>query len=235
MTIKGEVMNFKKIYRLFTGVMIFSVFCLSGCAGPSLYSVNMYYDAEKSVIPAYLKVDGQTSGAVVAVAEFTDTRQIDDPLIIGRVIQNSGAKILVFPRNVKPTKAVANGIKQYLKKAGYKITEINEQWNLNEDKIPMGNAKILIGGNIEELEITCRKGNLTNSYNTNMTLAIVIADITKGRILYRTRVKSIYAQEHVLFSENILGQQADMVLSDAIEKLFEDKKVAQTIKAAMAN
>ncbi len=227
-------MNLKPIYRLFTVVIIVSAFCLSGCAGPRLYSVNMYYDGEQSVIPAYLKVAGQASGSV-AVAEFTDTRQTDDPLVIGRVIQNNGAKILVFPRNVKPTKAVAHGIKQYLKKAGYRITEINEPWDLKEDKIPMGNAGVLIGGNIEELEITCRKGNLTNSYKTHMTLAVVIADAARGRILYRTRVKSIYTQEHVLFSENILGQQADMVLSDAIEKLFEDKKVAQTIKEATAN
>jgi hypothetical protein len=36
-----------------------------------------------------------------------------------------------------------------------------------------------------------------------------------------------------LFSENILGQQADKVLSDTIEKLFEDQKVAQTIKDVM--
>jgi len=129
-----------------------------------------------------------------------------------------------FPRNVKPTKAVAHGIKQYLKKAGYRITEINEPWDLKGDKIPMGNAGVLIGGNIEELEITCRKGNLTNSYKTHMTLAVVIADAARGRILYRTRVKSIYTQEHVLFSENILGQQADMVLSDAIEKLLRIKK-----------
>ena len=230
---KGVFMNLKPIYRLFAAVMISSVFCLSGCAGPRLYSVGMYYDAEQSVIPAYVKNDGQTSDAVVAVSEFADTRQIDDPLVIGRVIQNSGEKTLVFPRNVRATRAVANGIKQYLKKAGYKITEINEPWNLKEDKMPMSKAKILIGGNIEELEIICRKGKLTNSYDTTMTLAVVIADMGQGRILYKTRVKSSYSREHVLFSENILGQQADKVLSDTIEKLFEDQKVAQTIKDVM--
>jgi len=40
--------------------------------------------------------------------------------------------------------------------------------------------------------------------------------------------------EHVLFSENILAEQADIVLADAIEKLFEDKNVAQKLKETLA-
>jgi hypothetical protein len=37
-----------------------------------------------------------------------------------------------------------------------------------------------------------------------------------------------------LFSEESLGEQAGIALGDAIEKLFEDKTVAQKLKEAIA-
>ena len=58
----------------------------------------MYYDAEKSVIPAYLQNSSKSSGADIAVAEFTDIRQMDDRLVIGHVVKTGGSKYLVFPK-----------------------------------------------------------------------------------------------------------------------------------------
>jgi hypothetical protein len=194
----------------------------------------MYYDAEKAAIPAYLKADEKTSNAAVSVAEFTDTRKMDDKLVVGRVVEDDGTKVPVFPKNVTATKSISNGIKRYLRKAGYNVAYKTEQWDLREESIPLGDSKVLIGGNIEELEITCRKNFPSTSYKNNITLNIVFADMAKGKILYKTRVESSYVQEHVLFSENILGEQADIVLADAIEKLFEDKAVAQKLKEALA-
>jgi hypothetical protein len=214
--------------------MLFSVFIFSGCAAPKLYSVNMYYDAAQTVVPAYLKADAKISGVAISVAEFTDTRQIDDRLVIGRVTESNGTNVLVFPKNVQAAKTVANGIKNYLKKSGYKVVEKIEQWNLKEENIPPGDSKILIGGSIEELGIYCRKGYLSDSYKSNIKLNVIFADMAKGKILYQTNVESSYSMEHVLFSENILGEQADIILADAIEKLFEDKNVVQKIKEAMA-
>src|SRR4030066_1315017 len=48
------------------------------------YSVNMQYGAEKAVIPANLKAEGKMRGAIIYVAEFIDTRQVDDKKEIGR-------------------------------------------------------------------------------------------------------------------------------------------------------
>ena len=213
--------------------LFFSIYIFSGCAGPNLYSVNMYYDAERAIIPAYLSADVKISDDAVSVAEFTDTRQMDDRLVIGRVVENDDTKVLIFPKNVRATKTIASGIKKYLRKAGYKVAEKNEQWNLKEENIPMGDSQVLIGGNIEELEVSCRRGFPTNSYKSNIKLNFVFADIAKGKILYKNTVESSYSEERVLFSENILGEQADIVLADAIEKLFEDKTVAQKLKEAI--
>ncbi len=206
----------------------------SGCAGPKLYSINMYYDVYQTDIPAHSKNSDKNADFSISVAAFTDIRKIDDDLVIGRVIESNGVNVLVVPKNVKATKAISTGIKQYLKEAGYKVSEQMESWNLKEESIPKGDSKILIGGNIEELEIYCRKDLLTNAYASNIKLNVVFADMTQGRILYKTTVESSYSMEHVLFSEKILAEQVDIVLADAIEKLFDDKKVAQKLKEAMA-
>ncbi|MBN1363443.1 MAG: hypothetical protein JW976_01425 [Syntrophaceae bacterium] len=213
--------------------LLFLSIALSGCAGPRLYSINMYYDAEEAVIPAYLKADSKTAGAVISVAEFNDARRMDDQLVIGRVTKSDGTSILVFPKSVQATKVVAYGIGRYLRKAGYRVAENIEQWNLNEENIPQGDSKIIIGGNIEELEIYCRKAFLTNSYVSNIKLNVFFADMANGRILYKTTVENSYSMEHVWFSENILGEQAEIILADAVERLFEDKNTAQKLKEAI--
>ena len=214
--------------------LLVSIFIFLGCAGPnSLYSINMYYDADKASIPAYLKAD-KTSDAIISIAEFTDTRRMDDRLVIGRVVEKDGMKSLVFPKNIKATKAISKGIKEYLRKAGYKVADKIVQWDLKEETMPKEDFKILIGGNIDELEISCRRDFPTNTYATNMKLTIVFADMAKGKILYQSKVESSYTKEHVLFSEESLGEQAGIALGDAIEKLFEDKAVAQKLKETIA-
>jgi hypothetical protein len=208
---------------------------ISGCASTSsLYSVNMRYDAAQAVIPAYLQAEEKTSDAIITVAEFTDTRQLDDKKIIGRVIERDGTKPLVFPKYVIPTKAVANGIKEYLKKAGYKVADKIVQWDLRkEETMPKGNGKVIIGGNIEELELTCERGVFINSYKASLKLTIVFADLAKGKILYKSKVESVSSRDDISFSEEELGEQASTALGDAIEKVFQEKAVAQKIKEAI--
>jgi hypothetical protein len=209
---------------------------ISGCATTttSLYSVNMRYDAAQAVIPAYLQAEEKTRDAIITVAEFTDTRQLDDKKIIGRVIERDGTKPLVFPKYVIPTKAVANGIKEYLKKAGYKVADKIVQWDLRkEETMPKGNGKVIIGGNIEEMELTCERGVFINSYKASLKLTIVFADLAKGKILYKSKVESVSSRDDISFSEEQLGEQASTALGDAIEKVFEEKAVAQKIKEAI--
>ncbi|MBE3087185.1 MAG: hypothetical protein IMZ64_13320, partial [Bacteroidetes bacterium] len=78
------------------GLIIYGL-SLSGCAPAKLYSVNMSYDAEQAAIPAYLKAD-KASNAIISIAEFTDTRRMNDRLVVGRVEEKDGMKILVVPK-----------------------------------------------------------------------------------------------------------------------------------------
>ena len=207
---------------------------ISNCAtAGSPYSVNMRYNAAKAVIPAYLKADEKTRDAIISVAEFTDARQVDDKKIIGRVRERDDTRVPIFPKDVMPTKAVADSIKEYLKKAGYKVADKIVQWDLKEETIPKGVAKVIIGGSIEELEVTCWTGVFSNSYKTKVKLTIVFADLAKGKILYKSKVESSSSKDDTSFSEEQLGEQLSTALGDAIEKVFKEKAVAQKLKEVL--
>lgn len=222
-------------WRYLTGVVLIVFVCgISGCAGNSLYSVDMRYDALSAVIPAYLIADSKAQGKTIAVAEFTDTRQMEDRLVVGRVVEKDGMKTLVFPKYKKATSAIAQGIKEYLGKAGYKVTTKIQKWDLSEENMPKISSRILVGGNIEELEITCRRGFPTNSYKATIKLNIILADLASGKIIYKRTVESVSSQEHVSFSEERLGDQASIALRDAIEKVFEEKALAQKIMEVLS-
>ncbi|MBP7342132.1 MAG: hypothetical protein PHG54_13070 [Smithellaceae bacterium] len=203
---------------------------LAGCAAPGIYSVNMGYDAQRASVPSYLKPDQKALQSIISVAEFSDTRKIGDPLVIGRVIEKNGVKVLVLPKTTKPTEAMAQGVRAYLRRAGYNVSGLLGRWDLREQTIPQPpNSRLLIGGAIEELEVDCRRAFPTNTYTTKIRLTLYLADTAQKKILYRSTVEATTSLEHALFSEARLGEQASVALGDAIEKLFEKHELSQQI------
>ena len=96
-----------------------------------------------------------------------------------------------------------------------------------------GIGKLLIGGTIEEMEVTCWRGVFTHAYKTNVKLTIVFANPANGTILYRGRVESSSSKDDVSFSEGQIGQRLSAALGDALEKIFKDKDMAQKIKEVL--
>lgn len=208
--------------------------CISGCAVTTIYSVNMNYTAEKAFIPLYLKPDQKALQSIIGVAEFTDARKTDDPLVIGHVIEKNGTRVLVLPKHSRPTDAVARGVRAYLRKAGYNVSGVGEKWDLQEQSIPnAANGKILIGGAIEEMEINCRRALPANTYTTRIKLTVYLADSINKKILHRSSVESTTSLKHVSFSEERMGDQAGIALGDGIEKIFENGELAQKIREAL--
>lgn len=219
--------------KLFVTGLLFFCLCVTGCSS-RLYSVNMNYNADKAVVPAYLKAEAKEANSVIEVMEFLDARNVDDRVIIGRVVDKDGAKTSILPKYTKPTQAVASGIRRYLTKAGYKVSASAEIWDLKETTIPKNDSRLIIGGNINELELVCRRGFPTDSYRAVIKLSLVLADGIKGKIIYRGSVESDASLQHVSFSEERLEEQINAAMSDAIEKIFQDKNMAQKIKETMA-
>ena len=221
-----------KQYRsFFTAALLgLTVLIISGCAAPALYSIDVKHDAARFAPPAYVKAEGKALEAVVAVAEFNDRRKIDDKKIIGRVVEKNGVNILVFPRLVLPAKTVADGVRDYLKKAAYQVADKRLQWDLQEGNIPKEGAKILVGGSIDEMEIVCRRGFPANIYTSGIKLNIVFADVQSGHLVYTRQVEASASREHFSFSEERMGRELSALLGEAIRNVFEDKAVAEKIK-----
>ena len=227
-------MNKKRMQGLIFLALVMAL-SVSGCATSGIYSISMDYDAENAVIPFYLKPDEKALQSIIGVAEFTDTRKIEDPLVIGRVIEKGGARVLVLPKYSRPTHTVADGMRQYLRKAGYNLSGVVDLWDSNERTIPrISHIRVLIGGTIEEMEINCRRDFPTNTYTTKLKMTIHVADMQERKVVYRTTVEATTSHEHVAFSEDRLGYQASVALGDAIEKTFAKIELADKINDALS-
>lgn len=215
-------------------ILLFCLLCATGCAATHIYTVDMNYDAESAMVPSYAKPNARALQSLITVAEFTDSRKSDDPLIVGRVIERNKMRTLVLPKYSRPTQAVSQGIRHYLRKAGYNVAGVAGQWDLTEENMPPGNGRILIGGNISDLEINCERGLPTNSYTTKIRLTLYLADTRQKQILYRSTVEASTSLEHVVFSEKRMGDQAAFALGDAIEKLFEKRELTEKIQEILS-
>ncbi|MEE9910946.1 MAG: hypothetical protein K4571_04405 [Deltaproteobacteria bacterium] len=227
--------NFLTVLKIF--VLIALMTLIPGvsihAAAPGQYKIDMQYDSAKAAIPAQLKAGGRMQRSVIAVAEFADLRPVDDQKAIGWVKELDGSKVGVFPKTVAPTRAVADGIRDYLKKAGYQVADKIVAWDLKEGSLPAGSGKVIIGGSIDELDITCWTGVFSNDYKINMKFSLVVADAARGKILYKGNVSASASRTDTSFSEGQLGHEASVALADAIGRLFEGKTVAEKLKEAI--
>jgi len=202
---------------------------------PERYNINMIYSGiDKAVIPDLLKADGKTRNAAVYIAEFVDMRPVADKKRVGHVREIGDAKVPVFLKNDVPSRIIAHAVKDYLKKAGYNVADKIVQWDLKEGTLPKKGPKVVIGGSLDEMEVSCWTGVFSNDYKAIMKISLVVADAVKGTILHKSQVSVTVTKTDVTYSEALLGNQGDTALADAIGQLFEGKTVAQKLKAALA-
>jgi hypothetical protein len=206
-------------------LLIFVMVGVSACS-PALYHVNLKYEpSEKSV-----KLEKGGPDFPVTVAMFNDIRKIDDRLVLGRVTTVEGDLIPILPRYNKVTEAVTTSIREYLFKSGYKISNDIPVWDLKEETIGKDWGRILIGGNIDELEIVCKKSFPVKTYEAKIKLTFVFANVPDKRIFYRSSVENSNSLKDVSFSEELLEKQINAVLADALESMFNDPKMKKTIE-----
>jgi hypothetical protein len=204
------------------------LFSVIGCA-PTLYSVDVKYLASATAPPT--AASGQKF--VVTVASFNDERPGGEDLLIGRVTTAMGGLTSVIPKNMKPSDAVSTIVKDVLVKSGYQVSVTIPAWNLQENTIQKDWGKILIGGNIDELEITCQNDIPIKTYDARVKLTVVVADVQTGKIIYQVSTASKNSLEHVYFSEEMLGQQISSAITEAVEKAFEGNVVKERIKGTL--
>lgn len=204
------------------------LFLLNGCA-PKTYNINMQYEPTKIIRPA--GTDGRKYS--LTVASFIDQRKIDDTLLIGRVIKSDGTPIPILPRYVKPADAVAAALRELLFKAGYTVAPDKPAWDLDERTIRPEWGTILVGGTIDDLDVTCIEMFTMKRYSAKVRVTLIFADVLKKRIFYRVVSESSSTLDHIFMSEERLESQINGVLSDAMEKAIEGPETGRQIQEAL--
>ena len=209
------------------GIIFFALIILSlQACSPALYHVNLKYEPTEK----FMKMEQGGPDFPITVAVVNDIRKVDDKLVLGTVTTVQGDLIPILPNYNKVNEAVTTSIRDYLSKVGYKISNNIPVWDLKEETISKDWGRILIGGNIDDLEIVCKKSIPVKTYQAKVHLSFVFANVPDKRIFYRSSIGSSSSLKDVSFSEELLEKQINAVLSDALEKMFNDPKMTKTIE-----
>jgi len=198
---------------------------LTACS-PAVYHVNLKFEPTGQI----LKPEKSGPDFPVTVAMFNDIRKVDDTLVLGRVTTLNGDRIPILPRYKKATEAVTTCVREYLFNSGYNVSKDMPGWDLKEETIGKDRGRILIGGNIDELEIVCEKSFPAKTYQAKIKLTFVFANVPDKRIFYRSSVENSNSLQDVSFSEELLEKQINAVLSDALGSMFYDPKMKKIIE-----
>lgn len=209
-------------------VCVLMLSTMTGCA-PKLYSVNMHYQPTKAMQSDV--VEGRPF--TLTVSSFLDRRKIEDTLLIGRVVKSDGSSIPILPKYAKATDAVASALRELLIQSGFDVSLEKVFWDLEEGTILPGWGTILVGGAIDELDVTCQDQIPMKHYAARARVTLVFADVPKKRIFYRVTAESSSSLDHVIFSEEKLEGQINGVLSEAIEKAIEGAETGRQMREAL--
>jgi len=200
----------------------------TGCS-PKLYNVNMRYQPTKVIAPAV--TDGRKFS--LTVASFIDRRKMEDTLLLGRVVKSDGSSIPILPQYVKAADAVAAALRELLIQSGYGVSPEKALWDLQESTIRPEWGTILVGGAIDELDVTCVESLTMKKYTAKARVTLSFADVQKKRIFYRVTTESSSSLDHIIFSEEKLEGQINGVLSDAMEKALEGPETGRQIRETL--
>ncbi len=210
-------------WRYLTGLCL--VLCVLACARASYYRINLTYLPQKNMPGA----DSSLQRHIITVAGFNDERNSTDPSAVGRRIKSDGAEMKAVSQQMQPGSAVAAVTKDFFFRHGYTVYGGIPDWDLNEKTIDSRWGVLVVGGDIEELDVVCTSAFANVQYEAKVRLRIVFADVQRKKILYTRTLESTSTYRHVRFQEERLQEEINAALSTAIEKIFEDDKVASLI------
>ncbi len=217
-----------KATRRVWGAAIFLVL-VTGCT-PVLYSVDMHYLSNTG----FRKAEALSPPMAVTVALFQDLRPTKDPMRIGTVITSSGKEVPVLPKFRQPAQVVTAPFRDFFRRGGYRVSDETPSWDLQEASIKKEWGPILIGGSIDALEVLCRRSATVERYTARTKLTLYVADTRQRKILYKVSTQSTDSLDHILFSEDKLEDQLNIALSEAINKILEDKGLAKVLREIAA-
>lgn len=202
------------------------IICLVVQACASQHTVALrYLPSEKQQ-----QTDALLQPSLLCVAVFNDTRRTQDESTIGKHLSTDGEELPVYSRPLIPAYAVALGLRKYLFKNGYTVYGGIPFWDLDEQSIDPAWGTIVIGGDIQNIDVVCTSDFWRTNYTVTLKLMVAVADVRRKKIVYRTAVQSASDRSDFLFSEKHLEREINRNLSSAVESLFADKAFREALR-----
>ncbi|MBN1664075.1 MAG: hypothetical protein JW943_10785 [Deltaproteobacteria bacterium] len=213
-----------------TVLLIICVLLLVSCSPVTRYSIYMTSDPVRLVMDA----GKQIKDIPLTVASFNDARPIADKATIGSVVKSGEGPIPVTLAAMKPSSVVTAGVKSYMTRAGYTILKTSPAWDLKADSIPGDGGQFVLGGSIDEMEVSCEKSAWKANYKTKVTLSIYLADVKKGAVVYTNTVKGDSSRQDISITDKNmrrhLAAEINDAVTDAIAKLINPKTINRIIR-----
>jgi len=209
-----------------------AVLCLLALLGlqsctPAVYQINLKF------IPPEQDIHQARPDARITVAVFNDVRQMDDRLLLGQ-IKSSGNIVPILPMREHVPEAVTSGIRDFLSRAGYKLTDERPSWDLKEPTINPNWGRLVIGGNIDTLELTGEDAIPVKTYQTKVRLTFILADTAARKILYRSSVETSSALKDISLSGEQIEKELNTTLTDALMKMLNDPATLRKLDEALS-
>lgn len=221
-------MGKKRIWVFFVVTLLAGI--LFSCApGPEIYHVRLRYDPVGAGTSQEIKGE-----KLIAVTLFRDVRPVDDQVKMGWVLHPKGKKLWVMPEEKFPEVAVTEAVKEYLRNRGFRAEARSSHWDLKDETIATGWGDFIIGGAIEELEVTCDDSDRFNpvkKYQARVRIKFVLADGKQKRVIYRTEAEATTSLKDVSFSREKLEKQLNAALFEVLNKGLGGKEMSRLLNA----
>ena len=182
------------------------LFSLASCASVSNYPLELSYKPGVRNAPA--------AGGAVTVVLFNDKRKVAEKRVIGMKDDETRFVSLIG----EPSSAVAGAFRAYLEAKGYKAAKVDEPWDGTAGSLRPEWGDVVVGGDIEELDITVYTGFPKTKYVCSVKLFVTMADAVTKTVLHQERVEASSSYLTVYFSRDRAEELINGTLADAMEK-----------------
>jgi hypothetical protein len=165
---------------------------------------------------SYRSTAGNVAGGkgTVAVALFNDKRDVAQKNVIG--MKDEETKFVSLIEG--PAPQVSDAFRAYLNSRGYTAVKVNEAWDGTAQSLKPEWGDMIVGGDIEALNITVTSAFPKTEYKCLVKLNVIIADPKTKTILQKQRVESSQSYVTVYFSRDEAEKLINSTLADAMEK-----------------
>jgi hypothetical protein len=179
---------------------------LASCAGFSRYPIDLSYQPMAGRATA--------EKGTVTVVLFNDKRDVADKKVIG--MKDGETKFISLGEG--PASGVSDAVRAYLQSRGYTVNKVYEAWDGTAQSLRPEWGDMVVGGDIEDLDITVNSAFPKTKYRCSLKLRVIMADAKTKTILNKEKIESSLSYDTVYFSRDKAEELMNSTLADALEK-----------------